>query len=173
MRSFPWRPFPFRRGNGKETIGPIEVPIHGFLANPIPVGMVTPARRYAEAAQGAGGPVEVPNSCTSVRPIPNTELCGRRVLARQAARDDCDLLLLFQAAGTRRPASICRPFSDLNIRSRSGLTEGPIYGYSISPIRARLGTVFVGFDLSASLSADHPIRSRKSPRQVALAAPRR
>lgn len=54
MRSFPWRPFPFRRGNGKETIGPIEVPIHGFLANPIPVGMVTPARPHAEAAQGAG-----------------------------------------------------------------------------------------------------------------------
>jgi len=33
-------------------MGPIEVPIHGFLANPIPVGMVTPARPYAEAAQG-------------------------------------------------------------------------------------------------------------------------
>jgi hypothetical protein len=71
MRSFPWRPFPFRRGNGKETIGPIEVPIHGFLANPIPVGMVTPARPYAEAAQGAGGPVEVPNSCTSVSKDPD------------------------------------------------------------------------------------------------------
>ena len=35
-------------------MGPIEVPIHGFLANPIPVGMVTPATPYAEAAQGAG-----------------------------------------------------------------------------------------------------------------------
>jgi hypothetical protein len=167
MRSFPWRPFPFRRGNGKETVGPIEVPIHGFLTNPIPVGMVTPARPYAEAAQGAGGSVEVPNSCTSVRPIPITELGGRRVLARQAARNDCDPLLLFQAAGTGRPASICRAFSGPNIRSRSGMTEGPICGCSISPIQARLGTVLVGFDPSALLSpitqfarVSHRARSR-------------
>jgi hypothetical protein len=167
MRSFPWRPFPFRRANGKETIGPIEVPIHGFLANPIPVGMVTPARPDAEAEQGAGGPVEVPNSCTSVRPIPITELCGRRVLARQAARDDCEPLWLFQAAGTRRPASICRPFSDPNIRSRGGMTEGPICGCSISPIQARLGAILVGFDPSAVLSpitqfarASHRAKSR-------------
>ena len=88
----------------------------------------------------------------SVRPIPITELGGRRMLARQSARDDCDPLLLFQAAGTRRPASICRPLSDPNIRSRSGMTEGPICGCSISPIQARLGTVLVGFDPSALLS---------------------
>jgi len=88
-------------------MGPIEVPIHGFLANPIPVGMVTPARPYAEAAQGAGGPVEVPNSCTSVRPIPITELCGRRVHANHFRKglewESSERSTECRTAGTKKP----------------------------------------------------------------------
>jgi hypothetical protein len=76
-------------------------------------------------------------------------------------------LLLFQAAGTRRPASICRPFSDPNIRSRSGMTEGPICGCSISPIQGRALGLYLS-DLTRARC------SRRSPNSLAqITAPSR